>query len=133
MRDHKLHHRYTETNADPHNSKRGFFFAHIGWLMLAKHPEFVEKEKEHKLSELMNDPFVRFNEKWGTLEKLTKRRDWQVFFIRLQVLCTNEIFVVLFTAHNSSGVWLEWKLVVVDIGDCVYTLHCHTEYYLGGK
>jgi hypothetical protein len=31
--------------------------------MLAKHPEFVEKEKEHKLSELMNDPFVRFNEK----------------------------------------------------------------------
>lgn len=26
-RDHRLHHKYTETDADPHNSRRGGFFA----------------------------------------------------------------------------------------------------------
>ncbi|KAF8777110.1 Acyl-CoA desaturase 3 like protein [Argiope bruennichi] len=33
-RDHRVHHNFTETNADPHNIKRGFFFAHIGWFYL---------------------------------------------------------------------------------------------------
>lgn len=28
-RDHRLHHKYTETDADPHNVHRGFFFAHM--------------------------------------------------------------------------------------------------------
>lgn len=26
-RDHRMHHKFSETDADPHNSKRGFFFA----------------------------------------------------------------------------------------------------------
>ena len=42
-RDHRVHHKYSETNADPHNSRRGFFFAHMGWLMLKKHPDVREK------------------------------------------------------------------------------------------
>ncbi|KOB74485.1 Fatty-acyl-CoA desaturase [Operophtera brumata] len=29
IRDHILHHKYTDTDADPHNSTRGFFFSHI--------------------------------------------------------------------------------------------------------
>ncbi|KOB70664.1 Acyl-CoA delta-14 desaturase, partial [Operophtera brumata] len=37
-RDHRLHHRYSDTDGDPHNAKRGFFFSHIGWLMTKKHP-----------------------------------------------------------------------------------------------
>ena len=28
----RLHHKASETQADPHNSKRGFFFSHMGWL-----------------------------------------------------------------------------------------------------
>lgn len=30
--DHRNHHRYTDTDKDPYNIKRGFWFAHIGWL-----------------------------------------------------------------------------------------------------
>ena len=33
-RDHRIRHKYTETYADPHNANRGFFFAHIGWLLM---------------------------------------------------------------------------------------------------
>lgn len=29
-RDHRVHHKFSETNADPMNAKRGFFFAHFG-------------------------------------------------------------------------------------------------------
>lgn len=29
---HRAHHRWTDTEKDPYNSKRGFFYAHIGWL-----------------------------------------------------------------------------------------------------
>lgn len=42
-RDHRLHHKYSETNADPHNANRGFFFSHVGWLLCRKHPEIMEK------------------------------------------------------------------------------------------
>ncbi len=30
VRDHRVHHKHSETDADPHNSSRGFFFAHVG-------------------------------------------------------------------------------------------------------
>uniref|UniRef100_A0A8C6NUT4 stearoyl-CoA 9-desaturase n=1 Tax=Nothobranchius furzeri TaxID=105023 RepID=A0A8C6NUT4_NOTFU len=42
-RDHRVHHKYSETDADPHNARRGFFFAHIGWLLVRKHPDVIEK------------------------------------------------------------------------------------------
>uniref|UniRef100_A0A6E8W840 Fatty acid desaturase domain-containing protein n=1 Tax=Anopheles coluzzii TaxID=1518534 RepID=A0A6E8W840_ANOCL len=34
VRDHRIHHKYSETNGDPHNANRGFLYAHVGWLML---------------------------------------------------------------------------------------------------
>lgn len=32
--DHRNHHRYSETDKDPYNIEKGFWYAHIGWLML---------------------------------------------------------------------------------------------------
>ena len=34
---HRQHHQFTDTDLDPHNSKRGFFYCHIGWIMFYKH------------------------------------------------------------------------------------------------
>lgn len=48
-RDHRVHHKYSETDADPHDSRRGFFFAHMGWLMCRKHPAVKEKGIPTKL------------------------------------------------------------------------------------
>lgn len=63
-RDHRVHHKYSETDADPHNAKRGFFFAHIGWLLCRKHPDVIKKGKAIELSDLMADPIVRFHRKY---------------------------------------------------------------------
>ena len=35
-RDHRVHHKWSDTDGDPHNTKRGMFFAHCGWLMRKK-------------------------------------------------------------------------------------------------
>lgn len=60
VRDHRVHHKYSETDADPHNSKRGFFFSHMGWLMMKKHPDVIKKGSTLDMTDVMNDPIVRF-------------------------------------------------------------------------
>ncbi|XP_076285617.1 acyl-CoA Delta-9 desaturase-like [Lasioglossum baleicum] len=57
-RDHRLHHKFTDTDADPHNAQRGFFFSHMGWLMVRKHPEVFKKGATIDMSDLKNDPIV---------------------------------------------------------------------------
>ncbi|XP_044737353.1 acyl-CoA Delta-9 desaturase-like [Chrysoperla carnea] len=59
-RDHRVHHKYTDTDADPHNSRRGAFYSHIGWLMVKRHPQYVEKLKLIDMSDLKNDPLLKF-------------------------------------------------------------------------
>ncbi|XP_067138395.1 acyl-CoA desaturase-like [Centruroides vittatus] len=63
-RDHRLHHKYSETDADPHNATRGFFFSHMGWLMVKKHPEVKQKGKTIDLSDLLKDPLIVFQRKY---------------------------------------------------------------------
>lgn len=62
-RDHRLHHRYSDTDADPHNAKRGFFFSHIGWLLCKKHPYVKELGKRIDMSDLQNDWMIMTQKK----------------------------------------------------------------------
>ena len=36
VQDHRLHHQHSDTPKDPHTIQRGFFYAHIGWLLEVK-------------------------------------------------------------------------------------------------
>ncbi|CAK1540458.1 unnamed protein product [Leptosia nina] len=63
VRDHRVHHKFTETDADPHNAKRGFFFSHIGWLMVRKHKDVFEKGAQVDMSDLEKDPIVMFQKR----------------------------------------------------------------------
>ena len=63
-RDHRVHHKYSETDADPHNAKRGFFFAHVGWLLCRKHPDVRIKGKGIDMSDLQSDPILAFQKKY---------------------------------------------------------------------
>ncbi|XP_050508794.1 acyl-CoA Delta(11) desaturase-like isoform X1 [Diabrotica virgifera virgifera] len=64
VRDHRLHHKYTDTTADPHNSNRGFFFSHVGWLLMRKHPDVIKKGKTIDVSDVADDPVVKFQRKY---------------------------------------------------------------------
>ncbi|XP_015929799.1 acyl-CoA Delta-9 desaturase [Parasteatoda tepidariorum] len=63
-RDHRVHHKFAETNADPHNVNRGFFFAHMGWLMAKKQKDVIEKGKTVDISDIWADPVVRFQHRF---------------------------------------------------------------------
>ncbi|KAF0716836.1 Aste57867_2631 [Aphanomyces stellatus] len=54
-RDHRVHHKFTDTDADPTNAKRGLFFAHIGWLFVKKHPKVIEAGKQLNVDDLLQD------------------------------------------------------------------------------
>lgn len=71
-RDHRVHHKYSETDADPHNARRGFFFAHIGWLLVRKHPDVIMKGKKIDLSDLYADKIVVLQRKYVQIPKIQK-------------------------------------------------------------
>ncbi|XP_072160769.1 acyl-CoA Delta-9 desaturase isoform X2 [Bemisia tabaci] len=64
VRDHRQHHKYSDTDADPHNASRGFFFSHVGWLMVRKHPDVIAKGKLVDMSDMNADPLVMFQKKY---------------------------------------------------------------------
>ncbi|KYN14964.1 Acyl-CoA Delta(11) desaturase [Trachymyrmex cornetzi] len=67
LRVHRTHHRYTDTCADPHNSNRGFFFSHIGWLMMKHHPAVKEYGKNVDMSDIAADSVICFVDKYYAL------------------------------------------------------------------
>ncbi|KAF4526443.1 hypothetical protein B566_EDAN014055 [Ephemera danica] len=64
VRDHRLHHKYSDTNADPHNARRGFWFSHVGWLNMKKHPLVIKKGRQIDLSDLERDSIVMFQKRY---------------------------------------------------------------------
>jgi fatty-acid desaturase len=60
-RDHRVHHKHSDEDGDPHDIRRGFFYSHVGWLMLKKDPVVKEKGADLDCTDLLLDPFIRFN------------------------------------------------------------------------
>ncbi|XP_058802403.1 acyl-CoA Delta(11) desaturase-like [Phymastichus coffea] len=91
VKDHRVHHKYSETDADPHNSNRGFFFAHVGWLMLKKHPDVIRKGRQLDVSDIYNEPVAAFFERHFMLYKVLV---CFVIPILVPVFCWNEDWVI---------------------------------------
>lgn len=66
-RDHRCHHKWTDTEADPHNSRRGFWFSHVGWLCAKKSDKLKEMGAKIDLSDLYADPVLTFQRRSVTL------------------------------------------------------------------
>ncbi|CAF4786528.1 unnamed protein product [Pieris macdunnoughi] len=65
VRDHRMHHRYSDTDADPHNATRGFFYSHVGWLLVKKHEEVKKRGKFIDMSDIYANPVLRFQKKYA--------------------------------------------------------------------
>jgi len=105
-RDHRVHHKYAETDADPYNAKRGFFFSHVGWLLIRKLPDVTEKGKTIDCSDILADPIVKFQRK---------------FYLPLVALCCFTLPTVI-----PNYLWGEshWNaFFVCGLVRYVYTLH----------
>ncbi len=59
--DHRTHHKFVDTDQDPYNIKRGFFYAHMGWVCL-KYDN--DKARYTNVPDLVNDKLVMWQEKY---------------------------------------------------------------------
>lgn len=62
--DHRVHHKFSETDADPHDARRGFLFSHVGWLVLTPHPAVEASRAAVDMSDLINDPVVMWQKRY---------------------------------------------------------------------
>ncbi|KAI1133774.1 delta-9 acyl-CoA desaturase [Nemania abortiva] len=59
-RDHRVHHRYTDTEKDPYSVRKGLLYSHIGWMIMKQNPKRVGRTD---ISDLNDDPVVVWQHK----------------------------------------------------------------------
>lgn len=58
---HRIHHKYSDTEPDPHDSNRGFWWSHLGW-MLIQNP--ANNDIPRYTKDIADDPFYQFCQKF---------------------------------------------------------------------
>lgn len=116
---HRVHHKFSETDRgkysadnlwwinykgtlDPHDIRRGRFFAHIGWICLQHRPECQKELKSVECTDLRADKAVMF-----------QNRHFLKFFL---------VFVVLIPTIVPFFIWNESLWIAFWI--CVVTRYC---------
>lgn len=59
-RDHRAHHRYTDTDKDPYSVRKGLLYSHIGWMVMKQNPKRIGRTD---ITDLNEDPVVVFQHK----------------------------------------------------------------------
>jgi fatty-acid desaturase len=91
---HRIHHKYSDTKEDPHDSNRGFWWSHIGWLLF-KNSSLREKIP-HYIKDINEEPFYQFCEQ---------------FFIPIQIILGLFLYVLGGWSFVIWGIFV--RLVVV--------------------
>lgn len=65
-RDHRAHHRYVDTDLDPYNISKGFFHAHIGWMLFeqSQRSQGFPLNGRVDMSDLETDPIVQWQRRY---------------------------------------------------------------------
>jgi sn-1 stearoyl-lipid 9-desaturase len=58
---HRIHHKYSDTTTDPHDSNRGLWWSHIGWMLVQN---AANKEIDRYTKDISEDKFYQFCEKY---------------------------------------------------------------------
>jgi len=63
-KDHKMHHKHTDTELDPHSIQYGFWYSHVGWIFFRKTDAFREASRLIQMDDLKKDTVVMFQHKY---------------------------------------------------------------------
>jgi stearoyl-CoA desaturase (delta-9 desaturase) len=63
VRDHRMHHKHTDTELDPHSIQYGFWYSHTGWLFFRKNDKLREAANKIQMNDIKNDSIVMFQHK----------------------------------------------------------------------
>ncbi|KAF2899080.1 hypothetical protein ILUMI_07091, partial [Ignelater luminosus] len=109
--DHRVHHKYSETDSDPHNAKRGFFFAHVGWLVLTPHPNVIARRDAVDMSDLEEDGIVMWHKKY-----------YPILFFLFAICLPVGIPVYLWEETLWNSFWISFNTrfcITLNIAFCV--------------
>lgn len=59
VRDHRVHHTYSGALSDPHSAARGFWFSHMGWLLLKRDPRVIFAAEKTDMRDVLELPEIR--------------------------------------------------------------------------
>jgi stearoyl-CoA desaturase (delta-9 desaturase) len=65
---HRLHHKYSDTENDPHDSNLGFWWSHMGWML---HEITADHEVPRHTQDIAEEPFYQFCQKYMILIQMT--------------------------------------------------------------
>ncbi len=65
--DHREHHFYSDSSGDPHDIRRGLFFAHMGWLFYLLPTQYDQARIASRTLDLGKDPYLRWLERYHYL------------------------------------------------------------------
>ncbi|MDP7319357.1 MAG: fatty acid desaturase [Bacteriovoracaceae bacterium] len=101
--DHRIHHNQVDTHKDPYNIKEGFFYAHMGWILLKENNQFNERY----VKDLMKDKWVRLQHNhyfkiagfFGII--LPTLIGWLIFDTFLGGIAVGALFKVVVLHHST--------------------------------
>lgn len=85
-KDHRTHHKHSDTDADPHNASRGFFYSHFGWILTRRTEANKAARKKIDISDLKNDKILVFQDKY--------------YYVLMPILC---FILPTFVPHYGWG------------------------------
>lgn len=60
-RDHRAHHKYVDTERDPYSAVKGFWYAHVGWMLVKQDADKIGRVS---IKDLNEDPIIRFQHRY---------------------------------------------------------------------
>ena len=108
--DHRIHHRHVDHDHDPYNIKKGFFYAHIGWIFYKDEAE----SKNHYPPDLLKDQLLIWQDRYYLLIAVTSG-------LLLPALCG------YFLGSALTGLALSGVFRLVFVHHCTFFINslCH--------
>jgi len=139
--DHRAHHRYTDTDKDPYTIQKGFWWAHLGWLI------WNREAPKSDIRDLERDPVMRFQHTYYVPLALTQGLilptlvagicwgDWLGGFLIAGVLsrvlvhhatfCVNSVahYFGSFTYSDQRSPRDSWLVGLITFGEGYHNFH----------
>lgn len=112
--EHRAHHKHVDDDADPYCIKKGFWYAHIGWLLF----KLDTDEPLSSVSDLQRDPLIRWQHKYV---------QWIAFFVSF-VLTSFLGYLWNGWSGALGGFLLGGVARIVAVQHCTFFINsaCHT-------
>ncbi|KAK3082176.1 stearoyl-CoA 9-desaturase [Coniosporium uncinatum] len=109
-RDHRAHHRYTDTEKDPYSVRKGLAYSHLGWMIMKQNPKRIGRTDISDLNEnwivvLQHRHYLKFVIAMGLVFPMLVCglgwNDWaggfiyagilRIFFVQQATFCVNSL------------------------------------------